>query len=465
MLRQSKDCGIPVPSQEKYRSSFSALIDLGLAIVVNGIEIIVLILTTFCGKVVTFLRFLPFLSFFLDTLHLGYHLYKLLLKPISWTKKIALGLTNLTAYSLNTLPSLVLSLLTVFDIAAWSWLVTAAPILMTASLLFATVLNTAGLADCAYNYIMKPWTQTEETLLRLANRSIKTIALVAMTAVSLPFFMAMGGVLITASLVNPFTAGPVAATLFSILLVASTVLLVMKIAKTIAQRRLQEKQAVAASKKSFTPYQILGLDEQQLNTLNQKERKERVTQSYQHNEAAILNNGQCKEEQSKELKENYLAYELLRSERTTALYQLCEHIKRGNNNQPLPSPEQQLQMTNGIRRFPPFSWCHYLLQTLFAKKEEKRDLKIAYKIWTHGTLYDYWQTSKTMLAREKQTLNVASGSYSTILRSLSWDGNHKNASLEPPILSDTPCVIRPLPCSEPPSAERSERSRIKRLSI
>lgn len=385
---------------EKKRHTLLHLLSIVLVITVNGVEIAVLILTTFFSKVVTVLKFIPFVAPVIDGINSLYHLYKLALKPIPLPLKCIIGLASISSYLLGTIPSFIINLLAILNAAPITWLSLACPFFILASLSIATALNGLGLFDAAYEYATKPWSHSPGNTLRLVSRCVKTATFTLLTAVAIPFFLATGGILITASLTNPFTAGPVVATLFSIMIAACVVLIAMKVTKTIIQRRLQEQQAIDAAQQSKTPYDILGIDAKKLDDLNQRERKETLSKQYKDNEAFILAHVTNKEEQSKKLKENYQAYSLLRNARATKLYQICGKIKAGQDDKPLPSPEQTLKLSNWYTRFRPFLWCHYQIQKQFAAEEEKQKIELAYQILTHSKLYHFYQTVGNV-AKEK----------------------------------------------------------------
>lgn len=389
-----EQAGIAMSSiqSEKKRHTLLHLLSLVLVITINGVEITVLILTTFFGKMVTALKFIPFLAPVFDGINTLYHVYKLTLKPIPLPLKCIIGLASVSSYLLGTVPSFIVNLLAIVNVSAINWLTLACPFFILASLGITTVLNGLGLFDAAHEYATKPWSRNPGNTLKLVSRCVKTTTFALLTAVAIPFLLATGGILITASLTNPFTAGPVAATLFSVMIAACVVLIAMKITKTIIQRRLQAQQAIEAAQQTKTPYDILGIDAKKLEAASYKERKQLLVMQYKNNEASILKHVKNKEKQFKKLKKNYQAYALLRNASATQLYQVCENIKAGKNDKALPPPEQILKLGKGLSQFRPYLWCHYQIQKYFAKEEEKQKIELAYQILTHSKLYDYYKT-------------------------------------------------------------------------
>lgn len=333
MLRQSKDSIVNegkgaqerpfavMPEKKRDNGPWETVLSLIMAVIVTGAGILITTLTTFFGKVAATLRFLPFVSLVCDTVNWLYYFRKHWLKSQPLSKKIANAVISLIAYAANVLPTLLGGLIVSFNLTSLSVIAPYLPIVLCFSSLVSMAISAKDLAETAHGYITKPWTRTPETALRFTSRGVKTTALATLTALALPFCLATGGILVTAGLFNPFTAGPVAATLFSLIIAASITLIVMKLIKKYTERRLQEKEAKAAARWTRTPYEILGVNTQQLNSVDNHQRKKCLAEAYQKNEDVILKNSLNKEKKFEQLRENHLAFELLKSPRATMLYQ------------------------------------------------------------------------------------------------------------------------------------------------
>jgi hypothetical protein len=363
---------------------------------------------------------LTLLSLFSDSVVFIYHFIPFLLKSMPLKVKISLATAAIATFVANSIPNVTTLLSYITSVAE---VITGLnPILFFIGVAIPTYQSAMGLYDVAKDYIQKPWTHTPETKLRLATRSVKTAALVTMSGVMIPLIMATGGILITATLVNPFTAGPAAAALVSIFTVAVVVLVTMKVIKIYAQRRVQEKEAELAVEQDISPYEVLGIAPSKLNALTKEERVKNLQNQYEWKESLILRNeeGYSEEIKQRKLSENYRAYELLKSPWATDMYQTFKVIHDGNKDKPYPSPEKTLKITSPLLAYRPISWIHYLVQRYDASEEKQKKLDIAYKILTNSALYAY-QKKMEIHFHAKQTESETKESSSGILRGLSYD--------------------------------------------
>lgn len=349
------------------------------------------------GHFAASIPFLPLIPLVADSVNMLYRFPRFLLKPSSLKIKVPVAIVMLASY-LSGSAAMLINTLANFGVSQLVAVTPFTPIMIVSALSGATLLNAFGLALSTREYVSKPWARTPEANLRLAHRGVKTAAYATATAVIVPLLMATGMTLVTASLVNPFTAGPAAATLFAIMITALTTLTVMRLVKTYANRRLQESAAENAARlDAKDPYATLGLKLSDINKLSHHVRMQHIKSAYDNKERLLIGNTPKADLSVRtlgKLKKNYQAYELLKSPRTTLLYQTFTLILRANQENPLPSPEETLKINRPMLAIKPFSWIKYQVALFSAPDEEQEAIHRAYRILSTRALYRCYQATE-----------------------------------------------------------------------
>lgn len=396
---------------------------IGTILAMAGSSAFAMLLTFFAffGKLVGSLPFLPIIPLVADTLNFIYHLRKILLKDIPLKYRVPIATLITAAYMVAT-TAFIASITFAFHVTVFAAIVPFAPVLFTGSLGIYAALNLYGLATRANEFRTQPWTRTPLNRWRLANQTVRTASSITLAALIIPFFLAIGGLVVTAALVNPFTAGPAAAIIFSVMVAALTAVVVMKLVKNYAVHRIQEENARTAIEKNVDPYERLGLKIEDLKGLDAKKISARVWTIY-HKKADKLE-AKLKDPAEKSnyqqyrntLKELHQAYELLHGTRARDMYNMHKLIQSSQISKP---PQVTLDATNPITRSRPILWLKYQWKLHKAKTPEKKNkLDQAYRIMTNSALREFYKEMGGETRRD-----VRGGSTSTMSRKLSCDSD------------------------------------------
>lgn len=369
---------------------------------------------------------------------------KILLNPLmDWWHKSAFisGLIAATALILTPLTSSLF--LDFFKVGFFGFKLVApvAPILFTSALGIFTVMNAYSVVRKGWTMLRHPHHRTPLATLSFWTKLIKTLALAAVTSSIIPLFLALGTFTLLA---NPFTAGPTAAVLFGIIMFASATLVTLKIVKTIAKHRLQERMAREALEgvkdrdgkeiqKPFNPYAVLGITQKRINEILTAEK----TISVVGKEiklggfiSAILNKRDLKMElatlydnikypyidparrnfsplDSTQAYKLQLAYEMLGHPRGREMFDAFKAVKdmhaKGEPMPELQSRQRQFGVVSSLQKTIPVSWlmrpiaatAYYFQRRNETDPAKLQEMALSYRLATNAALSSYYDTKRT----------------------------------------------------------------------
>lgn len=343
-----------------------------------------------------------------------------------------------------------------------------APFLFTGAMGIFTALNAYRTVMEALDLIKNSHKRTSLALLSLSSKIVKTTALATITSLIIPLFLTLGAITLFS---NPFTAGPAAAIMFTLIMAASATLITMKIVKTIAKHRLQEKMAYDAlegiknkrgkvTQEPFNPYEKMGIPQiskpgtstisvasilskqrrlipsdtriaRVINNIfsyfaNQRELKLELDNRYVVAQNAINGNDDLTQEQKNdELYKLQLSYEMLKHPRGREMFDAFKAVKDlSESGKPMPdlaTRQNQFGVFSGLQKTIPFSWLmRPIAAAVYALKstsENPQEHALSYRLATNKALSDYYQ----------QKLNERSeAAHGTINNNLEQSNNDNN---------------------------------------
>ncbi len=361
-----------------------------------------------------------------------YNLGKILLNPlIDWKHKTVFLSAITTATALIMAPLVSNFFLEFLEISFIGFIKAAmfAPFFFTGAMAIYTGLTAYGLARSAYAALrdhLKGIPLTPLAKLTLVNKLVKTGALATITAVIIPLMLALGTLTLLA---NPFTAGPAAAILFSVLMAASATMITMKIVKTIAKHRLQEKMAYEAlegvkdtdgkiTQQAFNPYALLKITQAEINMelgkprllgfLNKRDLKIVLHKRFVDAQTAIAAEGLPQAEKNAKLYQLKLSYEMVKHPRGREMFDAFKTAKELRYNDNLPSlkdVQKQFGVVSNLQKTIPVSWLmRPIAWTIYQIKKRNaqnpEDLALCYRVATNKALGEYYEKKREGFARQ-----------------------------------------------------------------
>lgn len=357
--------GMPIsPIASKNENSkiylnFTRKVSIALSSYLNGSFALIVTFFMFFKPLLQQLRFIPILPLVGETANFLFHARKLLSAPLRI--KLSVGPLVIISYLAATL-AMTAGVLHGFGIGLLANILPFNPLLFAVSLGIHASLATIKFSKSLVDYIRFPEKRTQLKTLRLASRGIKATGMLTLTGVMIPLMMATGAVFIVGGLSNPFTAGPVAITLFSVFAVTCAVLVARKIIKTYIKHRLQEK----------------------------------TVQKYLANFAADQEPEDVITDKTVSASLRYLTKEILEKPRSRMLLRLARNIN--NPNTIMKNPITTLKVSSAgqplkASRFwqlPGFLYIKYLWEKAKANDDQKDAVTDAYLILSNNFLYKTW---------------------------------------------------------------------------
>ena len=307
-----------------------------------------------------------------------------------------------------------------------------APFLFTGALAIYTALNAYQLVKKTWEFLQNSYKRTPLAKLTLANKLVKTTALATITAVIIPLMLTLGAITL---FTNPFTAGPTAAILFTILMAASATIVTMKIVHTVVKHRLQEKMARDAlegikdghgrmKQEAFSPYELMDITQAQINDILKRPRKlmflnkrdlkialeKHFNDAKRDIESDYVNNPRTgklspadEAEKNARLYKLQLAYEMLNHPRAREMFDAFKAVKdlkeSGSTMMQLQERQSQFGVVSKLQKTIPVSWLmrpiaaiiYQVKKSSLGDNEKAQELALSYRLATNAALSNYYE--------------------------------------------------------------------------